>query len=82
MAARKAGVVSYDVDFIGRTVIYYESGGEKDERPDKGTACPAEKPRKPEEQKIASPVGLQNGCGRRSAERPCHKRHTESSGTT
>jgi uncharacterized protein YbcV (DUF1398 family) len=28
MAAWKAGVVSYDVDFIGRKVTYYGSGGE------------------------------------------------------
>jgi uncharacterized protein YbcV (DUF1398 family) len=28
MAAWKAGVVSYDVDVIGRTVTYYGSGGE------------------------------------------------------
>lgn len=27
MAAWKAGVVSYDVDFLGRTVTYYESEG-------------------------------------------------------
>jgi len=28
MAAWKAGVVSYDVDFVARTVAYYGSGGE------------------------------------------------------